>query len=337
MGGGATRWIAAAAGARAGDLTGGPCGRSPPLGRVQARHGSPEPAPVRGHSAGPAAGPNRRRGDARTAQAVPRQQPTAAARQLLRGRYRGRPVSSAGPVAILPRDQGRPLSSVHHRRPRLCAASKRACERLPRQHETAAACGVSATNRQGGRVGVVYIDHAPPVWGCPGPAARPTSACSAEQRAAGHRGHHSHRFSGPIGETAATGGAMSGTGPGRRAGETVPRSPEPVETNYAISGRVYGPQRRQSASKRAWWSAGTPHPSLILWVSRRATALDLDQSIQSPISPPNAAFLVLLSTTESVVPGRPPMANWDSLGGVGAGRSARCGCWGGHGGRLPGA
>ena len=82
-----------------------------------------------------------------------------------------------------PRDQGRPLSSVHHRGLRLCAASKRACERLPRQHETAAACGVSATNRQGGRVGVVYIDHAPPVWGCPGPAARPTSACSAEQRA----------------------------------------------------------------------------------------------------------------------------------------------------------
>ena len=183
MGGGATRWIAAAAGARASDLTGGPCGRSLPLGRVQARHGGPEPAPVRGHSAGPAAGPNRRRGDARTAQAVPRQQPTAAARQLLRGRCRGRPVSSAGPVAILPRDQGRPLSSVHHRRPRLCAASKRACERLPRQHETAPACDVSATNRQGGRVGLVYIDHAPPVWGCPGPAARPTSACSAEQRA----------------------------------------------------------------------------------------------------------------------------------------------------------
>ena len=123
-----------------------------------------------------------RRGDAWTAQAVPRQQPTAAARQL-RGRYRGWPVSSVGPVAILPRDQGRPLSSVHRRRPRLCAASKRACERLPRQHETAAACSVSATNRQGGRVGLVYMDHAPPVWGCPGPAARPTSACSAEQRA----------------------------------------------------------------------------------------------------------------------------------------------------------
>jgi hypothetical protein len=104
----------------------------------------------------------------------------------LRGRYRGRPVSSAGPVAILPRDQGRPLSSAHRRRPRLCAPSKRACERLPRQHETAAACGVSATNRQSGRVGLVYKDHAPPVWGCPGPAARPTSACSAcgaEQRA----------------------------------------------------------------------------------------------------------------------------------------------------------
>jgi hypothetical protein len=134
------------------------------------------------------AGPNRRRGDARTAQAVPRQQPTAAARQLRRGHHRGRSVSSAGPVAILPRDQDRPLSSVHRRRPRLCAASKRACERLPRQHETAAACGVSATNRQGGRVGLMYIDHAPPVWGCPGPAARPTSACSAEQRAAGHRG-----------------------------------------------------------------------------------------------------------------------------------------------------
>ena len=90
---------------------------------------------------------------------------------------------SAGPVASLPRDQGRPLSFVHHRRPRLCAASKQACERLPRQHETAAACGVSATNRQGGWVGLVYIGHAPPVWGCPGPAARPTSACSAEQRA----------------------------------------------------------------------------------------------------------------------------------------------------------
>jgi hypothetical protein len=104
---------------------------------------------------------------------------SAAVRQL-RGRYRGWPVSSTGPVAILPRDQGRPLSSVHNRRPRLCAASKRACERLPRQHETAAACGVSATNRQGGRVGLVYIGHAPPVWGCPGPAARPTSACSAE-------------------------------------------------------------------------------------------------------------------------------------------------------------
>ena len=60
-------------------------------------------------------------------------------------------------------------------------------------------------------------------------------------RAAGHRGRCSHRF---FGETAATGGAMSGTGPGRRAGETDSRSPEPVETNYAISGRVYGPQRR---------------------------------------------------------------------------------------------
>ena len=173
------RRIAATAGARAGDLTEGPCGRSPPLGRVQARHGGPEPAPVRLRTAGPNYG---RRGDAWTAQAVPRQQPTAAARQL-RGRYRGWPVSSVGPVAILPRDQGRPLSSVHRRRPRLCAASKRACERLPRQHETAAACSVSATNRQGGRVGLVYMDHAPPVWGCPGPAARPTSACSAEQRA----------------------------------------------------------------------------------------------------------------------------------------------------------
>ena len=107
---------------------------------------------------------------------------SAAIRQL-RGRCRGRPGPSAGPVASLPRDQGRPLSSVHRRRPRLCAASKQACERLPRQHETAAACGVSATNRQGGRVGLVYMDHTPPVWGCPGPAARPTSACSAEQRA----------------------------------------------------------------------------------------------------------------------------------------------------------
>ena len=107
---------------------------------------------------------------------------SAAIRQL-RGRCRGRPGPSAGPVAILPRYQGRPLSSVHRRRPRLCAASKQACERLPRQHETAAACGVSATNRQGGWVGLVYIGHAPPVWGCPGPAARPTSACSAEQRA----------------------------------------------------------------------------------------------------------------------------------------------------------
>ena len=44
------RRIAATAGARAGDLTEGPCGRSPPLGRVQARHGGPEPAPVRGRS-----------------------------------------------------------------------------------------------------------------------------------------------------------------------------------------------------------------------------------------------------------------------------------------------
>ena len=42
------RCFAAAAGARAGDLTGGPRGRSPPLGRAQARHGGPEPAPVRG-------------------------------------------------------------------------------------------------------------------------------------------------------------------------------------------------------------------------------------------------------------------------------------------------
>ena len=107
----------------------------------------------------------------------------SAAIRHLRGRCRGRPGPSAGPVASLPRDQGRPLSFVHHRRPRLCAASKQACERLPRQHETAAACGVSATNRQGGRVGLVYIDYAPPIWGCPGPAARPTSACSAEQRA----------------------------------------------------------------------------------------------------------------------------------------------------------
>ena len=46
------RRIAAAAGARAGDLTEGPCGRSPPLGRVQARHGGPEPAPVRLRTAG---------------------------------------------------------------------------------------------------------------------------------------------------------------------------------------------------------------------------------------------------------------------------------------------
>ena len=44
------RRIAAAAGARAGDLAGGPCGRSPPLGRVQARHGGPEPARARGRS-----------------------------------------------------------------------------------------------------------------------------------------------------------------------------------------------------------------------------------------------------------------------------------------------
>ena len=44
------RRIAATDGARAGDLTEGPCGRSPPLGRVQARHGGPEPAPVRGRS-----------------------------------------------------------------------------------------------------------------------------------------------------------------------------------------------------------------------------------------------------------------------------------------------
>ena len=79
----------------------------------------------------------------------------SAAIRHLRGRCRGRPGPSAGPVASLPRDQGRPLSFVHHRRPRLCAASKQACERLPRQHETAAACGVSATNRQGGRVGLV--------------------------------------------------------------------------------------------------------------------------------------------------------------------------------------
>ena len=166
---------------------------------------------------------------------------SAAVRQL-RGRYRGWPVSSTGPVAILPRDQGRPLSSVHHRRPRLCAASKRACERLPRQHETAAACGVSATNRQGGRVGLVYIDHAPPVWGCPGPAARPTSACSAEQRARPATAATTAIVF--FGETAATGGAMSGTGPGRRAGETNSRSPEPVETNHNVSGRVCGPQRR---------------------------------------------------------------------------------------------
>ena len=141
------RRIAATAGARAGDLTEGPCGRSPPLGRVQARHSGPTSASAwafRLQTAGPVW----------TCQVVPRQQPTAAARQL-RGRCRGRPGPSAGPVASLPRDQGRPLSSVHRRRPRLCAASKQACERLPRQHETAAACGVSATNRQGGRVGLV--------------------------------------------------------------------------------------------------------------------------------------------------------------------------------------
>ena len=46
------RRIAATAGARAGDLTEGPCVRSPPLGRVQARHGGPEPAPVRLRAAG---------------------------------------------------------------------------------------------------------------------------------------------------------------------------------------------------------------------------------------------------------------------------------------------
>ena len=99
---------------------------------------------------------------------------------------------------------------------------------VPRQHETAAACSVSATNRQGGRVGLVYMDHAPPVWGCPGPAARPTSACSAEQRA---RPATAAAAATVFGETAATGGAMSGTGPTRRAGETDSRSPEPVETN----------------------------------------------------------------------------------------------------------
>jgi hypothetical protein len=43
------------------------------------------------------------------------------------------------------------------------------------------------------------------------------------------------------------------------------------------------------------------------------------------LSPPNAAFLVLLSTTESVVPGRPPMANWDSLGGAGRGAARAAG------------
>ena len=86
------------------------------------------------------------------------------------------------------------------------------------------------------------MDYAPPVRGCPGPAARPTSACSAEQRARPATAAAAATvFSA---ETAATGGAMSGTGPGRRADETYLRSPEPVETNHAISGRVYGQQRR---------------------------------------------------------------------------------------------
>ena len=85
------------------------------------------------------------------------------------------------------------------------------------------------------------MDHAPPVWGCPGPAARPTSACSAEQRARPATAAAAATVSR---ETAATGGAMTGTGPGRRADETYLRSPEPVETNHATSGRVYGQQRR---------------------------------------------------------------------------------------------
>jgi hypothetical protein len=179
------RRIAAAAGARAGDLTEGHCGCNLPLGRVQARHGGPEPAPVRGHSAGPLdlTVVVAMRGLPRRCHVSSQRQPLGSCGEATIVGGQSRP-----PVAILPRDQDRPLSSVHRRRPRLCAASKRACERLPRQHETAAACGVSATNRQGGRVGLMYIDHAPPVWGCPGPAARPTSACSAEQRAAGHRG-----------------------------------------------------------------------------------------------------------------------------------------------------
>ena len=86
------------------------------------------------------------------------------------------------------------------------------------------------------------MDHAPPVWGCPGPAARPTSACSAEQRARPATAAAAATVELP--ETAATGGAMSGTGPGRRTDETNLRSPEPVDTNHTISGRVYGQQRR---------------------------------------------------------------------------------------------
>eukprot|EP01046_Picozoa_sp_COSAG06_P034453 COSAG06_NODE_3610_length_5124_cov_4.885572_2_plen_194_part_00 len=99
------RRIAATAGARAGDLTEGPCGRSPPLGRVQARHGVPS---QRQSGSGPLDLRSSRRcvdcpGGATSAANGSR---SAAARPLswvasLVRRPRGHPAQGPGPSAVL--------------------------------------------------------------------------------------------------------------------------------------------------------------------------------------------------------------------------------------------
>ena len=103
------RRIAATAGARAGDLTEGPCGRSPPLGRVQARHGGPEPAPVRLRTAGLTV-VAAMRGLPRRCHVSSQRQPlgshSAAARPLSWAarpvrRPRGQPAQGPGPSAVV--------------------------------------------------------------------------------------------------------------------------------------------------------------------------------------------------------------------------------------------
>ena len=98
------RRIAAAAGARAGDLAGGPCGRSPPLGRVQARHGGPAsasacmgiPAPDRWTCVDLPGGATSAANGSRSAAA----RPLSWVASLVR-RPRGHPAQGPGPSAVV--------------------------------------------------------------------------------------------------------------------------------------------------------------------------------------------------------------------------------------------